>query len=209
MKIYTGMTTGSKLEKIKELNMGIMISSSPFASPTKDMGDVYCALDNGAFVCYGKGYPFQDDIFINIMKKCYSLGINLDFIVCPDIVCGGLKSLRFSMDWARNKLISVPNLALVVQDGMIPEKIGSYYLDYFSYIFVGGSVDWKWKTVNEWVKFAQDNDKKCHVGQCGQLHYLERCKELGVDSVDSASFTRHGSFDIVEKFINAYQCKLF
>jgi len=200
MKIYTGITKDEvKLAKIKEMNLGIMISSCyDLSLPTKVFPTNY-ALDNGAFSCYTKGYPFQRDLFMSTINKCYKKNIILDFIVCPDIVCGGKKSLSFSASWAEKEMLGTPNLALVVQDGM--ETIDVLpCLSPFSYIFLGGSVEWKWKNAKKWVSFAKEHNKKVHIGQCGQLKYLNIAKELEVDSVDSTSFVRNGSWNILEKF---------
>lgn len=197
MLIYTGITSGTKLEKIINLNMGIMISSSPTTSIVKDIGKVPCALDNGAFSAFRKGYPFQEDIFLSTLKSAYKNNIKLDFIVCPDIVAGGWRSLEFSKSWA-NKLIGAPNLALVLQDGMTVHSLGD--ISQFSYLFVGGTVEWKWKTAESWVEFAKANNKKIHIGQCGKIEYLLKCHALDIDSCDSTSFTINDSFDIIEMF---------
>lgn len=198
MKIYTGQTSGDQLKKIISLDMGIMISSSPVATPSKEISKTFCALDNGAFSCFRKGYPFMQDIFLKTLSDAYKKNIPLDFIVCPDIVAGGKASLELSLRWANNELRTAPKLALVVQDGLTIKDIGS--LGRFTYLFVGGSVDWKWKTAKEWVEFAHDNGKLCHIGQCGRIEYLERAYEIKADSVDSTSFTVNNSFHIVEEF---------
>ena len=208
MKIYTGQTTGEKLEKIKELELGIMISSNPNTAPSKVFSEVPCALDNGAFVCYSKGYGFQSDVFLETLRKCYKLGISLDFIVCPDIICGGLDSLSFSIKWANGKLFGYPRLALVLQDGMGIKDIRHYHLTKFTHLFVGGSVEWKWKTAKDWIQFAHDNNKECHIGQCGKLEYLEQALRLGADSVDSTSITRNDSWHIIEQFNNKLRLEL-
>ncbi len=199
MKIYTGNAFGDDLDKVEELDMGIMISSNATYKPNKEFKRVSCALDNGAFACFKKGYPFQSDVFFNTIKHCYKLNIELDFITCPDIVQGGMKSLSFSLKWAHEELLSAPKLALVVQDGMIPKRIAPD-LDCFSHIFVGGSVEWKWKTAKDWVLFAHDNEMKCHIGQCGQLKYLNLARDYGADSVDSTSIQRNKSWHIIKQF---------
>ena len=201
MIIYTGQTTGVKLGKIIERNMGVMISSNPNTSPSKEVSKVRCALDNGAFTCDVKGYPFQEDVFLRTMAKSYANGIKLDFIVCPDIIARGKESLKFSLGWAK-RLRSAPNLALVLQDGMAIEDINTYVLSHFTYLFMGGTVKWKWDTASDWVKFARDKNKKIHIGQCGQLKHLKKAKALGVDSVDSVSFTVNDSFNIIDEFYN-------
>ena len=223
MKIYTGTCAGDKLEKLKEYELGVMISPSPSFLPRKNFVEevkgvvtnkIFCALDNGAFQAYRKGYPFQESLFLKTIEQCYSIGIMLDFIVCPDIVGGGRRSLEFSLKYAE-RLYSVPNLALVVQDDnrteetplvkvqdMTPEMLSQYDLSMFSHIFVGGSVLWKWRTVDSWVKFAHDMKKKLHVGRCGQLKYMKKCEGLGVDSIDSTSIVRNDSWHIVDELVN-------
>ena len=198
MKIYTGQTSGDTLQKVIELKMGVMISSSPVSIPHKDLSKTFCALDNGAFSCYRKGYPFMEDVFLKTLSDAYKKNIALDFIVCPDIIAEGMQSLNFSKQWANNQLKTAPSLALAVQDGVTPETIGD--ISRFSYIFVGGSKEWKWETAKTWVEFAHANEKKCHIGQCGRVEYLLRAYELNADSVDSTSWVVNKSFHIVEQF---------
>ena len=199
MQIYTGTCGGDKLNYIKKYKMGIMISPSA-VPPRKEFAKFPCALDNGAFQLYKKGYPFIENAFMETLETCYSCGIKLDFIVCPDVVEGGEDSLDFSIKWARTKLKTAPRLALVVQDGMKPKMIDAYVLSLFSMLFVGGSVAWKWKTANRWVKFAHENKKKIHIGQVGRERYLNFCEHIKVDSVDSTNFARNDAWSVIERF---------
>lgn len=201
MKIYTGTCAGKKFEKIKEYGLGIMISPSPSFEPRKNFTQVSCAFDNGVFQSYKRGYPFMEGLFWKVLTKCYSLGINLDFIVCPDIVMGGNDSLDFSVEWARTLLKTAPVLALAVQDGITTQMVDSYILSLFDVIFVGGSVEWKWKTADEWTKFAHKNKKKIHIGQVGQARYLRFAEHIGVDSVDSTSIVRNDSYAIIQEYM--------
>jgi hypothetical protein len=202
MKIYTGTCSGKKLEIMRKHNIGMMISPSPTYKLSKkdDYTGIRCALDNGAFRCHQRGYPFNEKLFYETLDECYSLKIDLDFIVCPDIVQGGEKSLDFSVEWARTKLKTVRNLALVVQDGMTVQMVDAYVLSLFHIIFIGGSVEWKWETADVWTKFAHKNNKKVHIGQVGQLRYLKFAEHIGVDSVDSTSFVRNDSWNVIKKF---------
>jgi len=222
MQIYTATCAGDKLEKVKHYGLGIMISPSPNFLPRKAfveehegvvVNKVPCALDNGAFQAYKKGYPFQESLFLQTIENCYALSITLDFIVCPDIVGGGRRSLEFSLEWTERKLRGTPRLALVVQnDGitkesplqlrqdMTPEMLSQYDLTAFSHLFIGGSVEWKWQTADSWVRFAHEIGKKCHIGQVGQLRYLKFSDHIKADSVDSTSLVRNGSWHIVEEY---------
>ncbi len=200
MKIYTGDTGGQKFNILKELGLGVMISSTPGSLPHKEIKETFCALDNGAFSCYRKGYPFMEDVFLRTLSDAYKKNIPLDFIVCPDIVAGGKDSLSLSLTWANNQLRTAPRLALVVQDGLNPKDIGHYNLKRFTHLFVGGTKGWKWKTAKQWVDYGHDNGKKVHIGQCGRLEYLLTAYQYGADSCDSTSFTVNNSWHIIEEF---------
>ncbi len=126
----------------------------------------------------------------------------MDFIVCPDIVAGGKRSLDFSMEWAEDKLKTAPNLALVLQDGMTPDILLEYGLERFNILFVGGTVEWKWKTFVGWKEFCKSFKKQCHVGQCGTLRRLELCEQIGIDSIDSTNFARNDSWNVIEEYMN-------
>ncbi len=201
MKIYTGQGAGKKFQEIKKRGLGVCISSTPNVSPHKELKKVSCFIDNGAFSCHLKGYPFQEDVFLNTIKKAYKLGIKLDFIVCPDLLMRGVESLEYSMEWATGRLSTAPNLALVVQDGMRPKHLDEWGIyNKFCMIFVGGSVDWKWKTAEMWREYATEIDMQLHIGQCGKLEHLKKAYTLGADSVDSTSFCRNEKWDIIEEF---------
>ena len=132
------------------------------------------------------------------MEKINLLGIKPLFIVCPDIVAGGLESLEFSLSWVDK--IAYDKIALVVQDGMTPWDVWPV-IDKFQYLFIGGSVDWKWSTAEDWVQFAHASGVPCHIGQCGKLEYLREAKRIGADSVDSTSWPVNNSWHIVIDFL--------
>jgi hypothetical protein len=200
MQIYTGTCAGQKLEYVRNLGLGIMISPSPSFAVRKEFGGVPCALDNGAFQYYRKGYPFQERLFLATIEDCYKHGIKLDFIVCPDIVAGGKQSLEFSLKWATTKLVGTPRLALVLQDGITQDNLTQYERDLFSHIFIGGTPEWKWRSLPGWASFCQSYKKHCHVGQCGTVERLRLCKQLGIDSVDSTNFSRNDAWSTIEAF---------
>ena len=207
MDIYTGTCGGTKLQKAIDYGLGCMVSPSPTRNPCKEARKTFCALDNGAFRNFERGYPFMEREFIDTMRKCYRVGINLDFIVVPDIMEAGKDSLVFSMKYAVRKLSTARNLALVVQDGVSPKDVSEYNLTNFTHIFVGGSVKWKWKHAEQWIHYAHKHNKKCHIGRCGTLKRLVKAWELGADSVDSTSFVRNESWHILDAYNQAIKTK--
>jgi len=194
MKIYTGSPGGSKdkMDNMLKRDIGIMISSETNKSYKK----FSCALDNGAFECFRRGFPFSEYRFMSMVEKSWNAGLSLDFIVCPDIVAGGMRSFDFSINWVE-KLIPA-KIALAVQDGMDFSIMHSYISDKFSHIFVGGTIKWKWETAKIWVELAHKFGMKCHIGRCGTIEKLRYAKLIGADSVDSTSFVRNDSWDIID-----------
>lgn len=205
MQIYTCLPNGKeKQDKLLDYDLGVMISASPSQLPSGKAWDflkkIPTALDNGAWSNWKKGYPVMKSIFMSTFEKCYKKGLSLDFVVTPDIVCGGMKSLDYSMEWVNGELKGCPRLALVVQDGMIPKTVDHTYLANFTHLFVGGSVAWKWETAADWKLHAASHGLKFHIGQCGQLQYLNKARNLSADSVDSSSIVRNSKWDTIDEF---------
>lgn len=200
MQIYTAACGGKRLERMKQLGLGVMISASNRWKPGPEIKTFPCAFDNGAFRYWQRGFPFLRDLFWEMLRKTFDAGVSLDFIVCPDIVTHGKESLAYSVQWADTELVTCHNrLALAVQDGMTTQMI-DWAMNRFSHIFVGGTVEWKWETAKSWVQYAHDEGKKCHIARCGQLDMLRRAEDYGADSVDSTSFMRNESWHIIEEF---------
>jgi len=192
---------------MKQYGLGMMISSHPRTAILKNAAEFPCALDNGAFSAWNSGYPFDEWAFLRTLSKCRENNLALDFIICPDIVAGGLNSLGFSLNWA--KRLPCDKWALAVQDGMLPVHLGSLAFKTYKYLFVGGTVDWKWQTAETWCKLAHREGLKCHIGRCSTVPELRRAKEIGADSCDSTVFVRNDRFDILEEFIDGVQQHLF
>lgn len=207
MQIYTAITGDPrKIELIKEYGLGIMISSHPRVSLGKHLKNIPCALDNGAFSAWQHGYPFDEYAFLKTMSGCFRLGLELDFITCPDIVANGTESLKFSREW--RKRLNCQNLALVVQDGMDPYAVvnDNYYR--FKTIFIGGTPEWKWHTAPDWICWARKMNMTVHIGRCGTVETLQTARELGADSCDSTNMVRNDRFDIYRDFVKQSQTKL-
>lgn len=77
------------------------------------------AIDNGAWTAFQKKQPFDSRAFIRVVVL---LGALADWVACPDIVAGGLQSLRLSMKWLPWVLQHTPRALLPVQDGQIPSR---------------------------------------------------------------------------------------
>lgn len=163
--------------------LGLMLT--PQTRVRRDYGGRY-AIDNGAFFCWLHNIGFNANAFYNLMAK-YP---HPDFVVIPDILMAGERSLNFSMQW-REKLPDNLNYYLAVQDGMIPEMIPESLVNRIKGIFVGGSKKWKFATTEAWTDYAHGRNLKVHVGRIGTLKNLLWAESLQVDSIDSVNFARN------------------
>jgi hypothetical protein len=122
------------------------------------------------------------------MKAVDMLGRGADWLVLPDIVAGGLRSLDFSLSWI-DRLCGVAPLLLAVQDGMAETDIVPLVGPELG-IFVGGSTDWKVATIPLWGRVAARARCWLHVGRVNTVRRIRLCAAAGVDSFDGTSVTR-------------------
>lgn len=145
------------------------------------------ALDNGAWNAHVNGTPFDGAAF---EKALDLLGECADFIVLPDIVAGGMRSLDFSLSWldrvrAYGRLILLP-----IQDGMTIEAVDPVLGDGVG-IFIGGSTEFKEKAIPDWCDFARMYGIYSHVGRVNSRRRLKLCKQAGADSFDGSGPSRY------------------
>ena len=109
--------------------------------------------------------------------------------------------MNFSLEWADSEYLSgMDNLYLAVQDGIRTSDITPEIISKFSGIFVGGTIEWKWRMAERWVDFAHSRIMKCHIGRCGSIDKLITADRIGADSVDSSSFARNDSWHIIDQY---------
>ena len=146
------------------------------------------ALDNGAWSAYQSGKPFDGVGFLHAMER---VGAGADWIVIPDIVAGGMQSLEFSRHWIpKLRKVGTP-LLLAVQDGMAVEDVIPV-LDLGNIgIFVGGTTEWKLRTLHEWGELAAFCHCHLHVGRVNTKRRIKLCQEARADSFDGSSATRY------------------
>jgi hypothetical protein len=143
------------------------------------------AFDNGAFKDWNDGKPFNEAKYQGALDYVHLHATTRpDFVVVPDIVAGGLESLKLSEAWVpKCRALKAP-VYLVVQDGMSFDDVCAV-LDLYDGIFVGGSLDWKLKTGRAWTDFAHEHGRKCHIGRMGTEDRVRAALRWGVDSIDS------------------------
>jgi hypothetical protein len=144
------------------------------------------ALDNGAWTSYREGRPFDDRAFLTAVE---TLGAGAQFIVAPDIVCGGLASLCLSEAWLP-RLAGIGRRRLVaVQNGMVPADLRSLLSSEVG-IFVGGDTAWKESTLPLWGELAREVGCYLHVGRVNTARRIRLCQLAGAHSFDGTSASR-------------------
>lgn len=177
---YASRTGSSRnLAVLRRHGWRLMVSC---AGVWRTEGFGYC-LDNGAWTAHQQGTPWDAGRFKEFVDL---LGSNADFIVAPDIVCGGLDSLRLSESW----LPRLPGLRLVaVQNGMTANDVRPLLVDAVG-VFVGGDTAWKEATLPIWGTLARERGAYLHVGRVNSARRIRLCALAGANSFDGTSVTR-------------------
>lgn len=145
------------------------------------------ALDNGAWTAHQQGTAFDGGAFARLVEKYGSLA---DFVVVPDIVAGGMASLEFSLSWLP-KLRGLRRILLPVQDGMEPPCVMDVLREWPTMgLFLGGSTEFKLRTIYQWGMLACATRRYYHVGRVNTARRIRLCAEAGADSFDGTSASR-------------------
>lgn len=166
------------MEDMQHLGWGrLCLRDKPTPYPGERWG-----LDNGAYMCWRKGMPFDGDLFLRRLDKAYAMGMPYMAVV-PDIVAAGIDSLIFSQAW-RKRLPSDWPWFLAVQDGMeisdVEPILGSY-----TGLFLGGTNRFK-SDAALWCDLSHRHGKLFHYGRCGTWFKFRHARDMGADSLDSA-----------------------
>jgi len=145
------------------------------------------ALDNGAWWAWRYGHPFDVAAFMRALDR---LGAGADWIVVPDILAGGKRSLDFSLSWLDVLRAYGRPLLLPVQDGLEPGDVLPHLRAELG-IFVGGSTTWKLDTLSAWGETARRARCYLHVGRVNTVRRVRLCAAAGADSFDGSSVARY------------------
>lgn len=178
--MYASRTgTRRNLAALREAGWRLLVSAT---GVWRSEGFPY-AIDNGAWTAHQKGELFDASLFERCVDAMWE---GADWIVVPDIVGGGLRSLDLSLSWAAR----LPGLRLIpVQDGMEPGHVEPYLHEGLG-LFLGGSTEWKLERMRQWGAVARRAGCYYHVGRVNTRRRIRMCIEAGADSCDGTSATR-------------------
>ena len=144
------------------------------------------ALDNGAWTAHTHDEPFDSAAFLRAVA---ALGAGADFVVAPDIVCGGPESLDLSLSWLDGLLAVTRRVLIPVQNGMTPDDLRPHLSDRVG-LFVGGDDAWKESSCAMWGRLAREVGCWLHVGRVNTARRIAICAAAGADSIDGSSVSR-------------------
>jgi hypothetical protein len=185
MIAYAGNTrTRRNLLALKEHDWRIFLSPE---NPNPPEGFRF-AIDNGCWPAYTRNMPWDDKPFSRLFEIH---GGAADFTVLPDIVAGGYRSLELSLKWFP-RLGYCRHLLLPVQDGMELRQVGIVLEEHLKIgIFLGGSTEWKLRTMYGWGMLAAALGRWYHVGRVNSARRIRLAAEAGASSFDGTSATRY------------------
>lgn len=141
------------------------------------------ALDNGAWGAFSRNEVWDEDTFRRALDVC---GPGADWVVVPDIVAGGLESLRKTEQW----MPRIPFRKLIaLQDGMSADDIRPLLSNDVG-LFLGGSTEWKLRTLPYWGGFSKRYGVYLHVGRVNTVRRIRQCALAPAHSFDGTSASR-------------------
>lgn len=137
------------------------------------------ALDNGAFK---GGDGWEEEPWLKLLEWARLSGKAPRWVLVPDVVGDRTRTLqRWDIYAPIARKFGWP-LAFAAQDGMIPSDVP----EEAQVVFVGGSTEWKWRTVTMWC----DAFKRVHIGRVNTYRRLFECHDAGAESTDGTGLTR-------------------
>lgn len=155
------------------------------------------ALDNGRYPCWSSGKAWDEHEFLGLLDRARGGPHQPLWCLVPDVVGDKDGTLRQWDAWATRLSRYGWPLAFAVQDGMDGEDVP----DDAQVVFVGGSTDWKRRTMHGWCS----EFPRVHVGRINTSRWLWECDEAGAESCDGTGWFRgdqdqlHGLVQYLER----------
>jgi hypothetical protein len=148
--------------------------------------------DNGAWADFQAGRAFDEDAFERFLDWFSAQPVTPQWIVLPDIVAGGLRSLELSLRYQNRCLSIAPLVLIAVQDGMRQSDLDPFVGRNVG-VFLGGSTRWKLDSMALWGKFCAERGIYYHVARVNTERRIWMAIAAGADSVDGSSGSRFAS----------------
>ena len=157
-------------------------------------------LDNDAYICFKKQTEWDVSKWREMLGRVKMTGLAPLWAAVPDVVANKKATIENWKKYSHEiKAIGWPT-AFVVQDGMHPEDVPDADV-----IFVGGSDAWKFPNLKTWTSCF----KRVHCGRVNAIDMIERCEELGCESVDGTGWfmepSRPDKVPALKRFVEGFR----
>ncbi len=183
--------TGTKrnLAALEEAGWRLIIEPGQLGRYSDPVPPLPYAIDNGAWRCYRAGNIWDEAAFRLLLDLTAKAA---DWIVAPDIVAGGVSSLRLSEKWLPVLEVLGRPILIAVQDGIAPADVSGLIGGQVG-LFVGGSTEWKLDTVLEWGELASEIPCYLHVARVNSARRIRLCHHARADSFDGTSCSMYAT----------------
>ena len=178
--------TRRNLAALKAHGWGLLVSRAGVWR-TEGFGRI-CG-DNGAWADFQAGRSFDEDAYDRFLDWLATQPVEPDWLVLPDIVAGGLRSLELSMRYVNRCLAQSPLVLIAVQNGMEPDHLAPLVGPHVG-IFLGGTTEWKLDRMPVWGEFCAEKRVHYHVARVNSIKRMSLAASCGADSVDGSSASR-------------------
>lgn len=182
-----------ELEKEHPGRMGLLLSPGGWCHPK---GLPY-ALDNARFPVWSKGLTWNKKDFTKHLNKAKQTGYDPLWVTVPDTVADKKQTFLDWKEWAAALQGEYGwQLAFVVQDGMTTEEVKRVEPTP-DIIFVGGSTQFKWRSVARWCK----DFPRVHVGRVNTERLLWVAHRSGAESSDGTGWFHHKQYKQLVRYL--------
>jgi hypothetical protein len=164
-------------------SVGVLISPSYAAKVPLDPWMPF-VVDNGAFIAWSAGTDWNASEWLALLRSLRQLGKQPLWVAVPDEVGHRAGTIAKWGRWADTARTFGP-VAFCVQDGMVPSDVPADA----DVIFVGGTDGWKFPNLPMWTS----SFPRVHCARVNSPAMIERCEELGCESVDGTGWFRDPS----------------
>lgn len=155
------------------------------------------ALDNDAYIAWNKQKAWSEAAWLGMLEKAKNVAVGPLWALVPDVVADPEKTLAKWHQYKDRVRAFGWLLAFAVQDGM---GISDVPVD-ASVVFIGGTTQWKWRTLPMWA----GSFPRVHLGRCGTSRgKLERLEALGIESCDGSGWFRDTAYGRNARHLKAY-----
>lgn len=188
MICYASRTgTRRNLDALRTHGWGLLVSRA--GSWRTEGFDRICG-DNGAWADHRADRAFDEDAYERFLDWLVEQPVVPDWLVLPDIVAGGLKSLALSMRFINRCRAVAPLVLIAVQNGMSLDDLAPLVGPSVG-IFLGGSTEWKLERMLEWGTFCAQRKVHYHVARVNTFKRMSLAIAAGADSIDGSSGSRY------------------